>query len=67
MNRMVRYFAQAGDHPWGLTTTIELNSEEVTATGGTKPAIVPAGDPKDISASLPPGLLGDPKAVSRCS
>lgn len=60
-------FTQAGGHPWGLTTTIELNSEEVTATGGTKPAIVPAGDPKDISASLPPGLLGDPMAAPRCS
>jgi hypothetical protein len=63
-------FTQAGGHPWALTTDIELTSEEVHPPGlgaeaGTVP--VPTRDPKDIVASLPPGLLGDPLATPRCS
>ena len=29
--------------------------------------VVPTRDPKDIVAGLPPGLLGNPQAVPRCS
>jgi hypothetical protein len=59
-------FTQAGGHPWALTTDIELTSEEVpTREGGV--AIVPTQDPRDIVASLPGGLLGDPMAAPRCA
>ncbi len=59
-------FTQAGGHPWALTTVGELTSEE-----GINPSkthfIIPTRDPKDIVAGLPPGLLGDPQALPRCS
>jgi hypothetical protein len=60
-------FTQAGGHPWGLTTTIGLTSEEVPAPGLEGLMVpVPTRDPRDIVASLPPGLLGNPMAVPRC-
>jgi hypothetical protein len=55
-------FTQAGGHPWGLTVTGEFASEQLLGT-----AMVPTRDPKDFVTSLPPGLLGDPMAVPRCS
>lgn len=60
-------FTQAGGHPWALATDIELTSEEVYAPGTRDYIPVPTRDPKDIVASLPPGLLGDPLATPRCS
>jgi hypothetical protein len=62
-------FTQAGGHPWGLTTTGELSNEEaltLTDEYGLHP-VVPTRDPRDIVVDLPPGLLGDPMAVPRCS
>jgi hypothetical protein len=56
-------FTQAGGHPWGLLTTGELTTEKSVTGGG----VQPTRDPKDIVASLPPGLLGDPQALPRCS
>jgi hypothetical protein len=62
-------FTQAGGHPWALTTTFEFASEEVEKKNGseTEHLIVPKRDPKDIVVDLPPGLLGNPTAVQRCS
>jgi hypothetical protein len=62
-------FTQAGGHPWALTTTVEFTSEEVEfeEKGGKFFELVPTRDPKDIVVGLPPGLLGDPVAVPRCS
>ncbi|HEY3828453.1 MAG TPA: hypothetical protein VGL57_04575 [Solirubrobacteraceae bacterium] len=54
-------FTQAGGHPWALTTTGEFTTE--TLPNG---AIAPTRDPKDIVASLPPGLLGNPMAMPQC-
>jgi hypothetical protein len=54
-------FTQAGGHPWGLVTTGELTSE-----AGVEGEPQPTRDAKDIVASLPPGLLGDPQALPRC-
>jgi hypothetical protein len=54
-------FTQAGGHPDSLTNTIEFESDEV----GQGP--VPTRDAKDISVAIPPGMLGDPMAVPRCS
>ena len=58
-------FTQAGGHPWGLTTNIELTSVAISEPGGE--ITVPNHDVKDIVTSLPPGLLGDPMATPRCS
>jgi hypothetical protein len=58
-------FTQAGGHPWSLTASAKFTTEEVdNGQGG---AEEPARDAKDIVVSLPPGLLGDPMAVPRCS
>jgi hypothetical protein len=61
-----RPFTQAGGHPWGLTTTLEFSTEATSLSNG-EIARTPVQDPKDIVADLPPGLLGDPMAVPRCS
>lgn len=55
-------FTQAGGHPWGLTVTGEF-ATEVGKNGN----LVPTRDVKDVITYLPPGLLGDPMAVPRCS
>ena len=62
---------QAGSHPFQLTTALNLNQsaeliaaeQGATETGliGTAPAL-----PKHLSFNLPPGLIGDPRAVPAC-
>jgi hypothetical protein len=58
-------FTQAGGHPWGLTTTFEFASE-VIKSGNIEHDVVPTRNVKDVFAVLPPGLLGDPRAVPSC-
>lgn len=61
---------RAGSHPFQLTTVFILNqrlerqrgSGEGTANAGTLPAL-----PKNARFDLPPGLVGNPTAVPRCS
>lgn len=60
-------FTQAGGHPWALTTKIEFASEEFPVASGQRNVLVPTRDPKDVVVDLPPGLLGDPMALPRCS
>ena len=48
----------AGEHPFQLTTTLTLNQ---TATQ------YPVQMPKDLSFNLPPGLVGNPNAVTQCT
>ena len=62
---------QAGSHPFQLTTALNLNQSAELITGeqgatetgliGTAPAL-----PKQLSFNLPPGLIGDPRAVPAC-
>jgi hypothetical protein len=61
-------FTQAGSHPWALTNTFEVTTE-ATGEAGNQGEIdlYPIHDPKDIVNLLPPGVLGDPLAVPRCS
>ncbi len=56
---------QAGSHPFQLTTTLDLNQtlEENPQAGPTQSA--PAL-PKNLQFNLPPGLIGDPRAVTPC-
>ena len=51
---------QAGSHPFQLTTTIALNQRNA-------PLEEPAALTKDLSFRWPPGLLGNPTPLSRCS
>ncbi len=63
-------FTQAGGHPWALTTSLAVSTEEIHDRPNGGPGsygFVPTGDPKDLVVSLPPGLLGDPLATPQCS
>ncbi len=60
--------SQAGSHPFQLTTALNLNqrAELISKRGelrlvGAAPAL-----PKHLSFNLPPGLIGDPRAVPPC-
>jgi hypothetical protein len=53
--------SQAGSHPFTQTTTIALN----THPSGT--SVFPDGEAKDLTVSLPAGLVGDPTAAPRCT
>lgn len=50
---------QAGSHPFQLTTALTLNQ---TALPSKPPGLV-----KDVSADLPPGLVGNATALPRCT
>ena len=50
---------QAGSHPFGLTTTFDLNR---TATAPYLPGL-----PKDLHFNVPPGLIGNPTPFPQCS
>jgi hypothetical protein len=64
--------SQAGSHPFQLTASVDFNqSVEATPVGEGVPAVKglqPAapGLSKDLSFSLPPGLLGAVAAVEQC-
>ena len=73
---------QAGSHPFQLTTTLALNTQTAQVLkrsahqeygSGTEPAlaIVPEVQPltetKDLRFNIPPGLIGDPQALPKCS
>ena len=55
--------AQAGSHPYALTTSFVMNESEqkfgkfIAAGGGLK----------DVQVALPPGFVGNPNAVPKCS
>ncbi len=53
-------FDQAGGHPFALTSTVRFATEQVGAN------TVTTADPKDVIVELPPGLLANPNAVTRC-
>jgi hypothetical protein len=50
---------QAGSHPFGLTTTLDLNR---TGTAPFQPEM-----PKDLHFDLPPGLVGNPVPFPQCT
>jgi hypothetical protein len=58
---------QAGAHPDFTTVTTFSSKRNPAPEQGNRSAIIPVGSPKDIDASLPPGLVGNPNAVPQCS
>jgi hypothetical protein len=64
---------QAGSHPFQLTTTFALNTQAVASPGsGTRegeiiPEVRPIALTKDLRFSLPPGLVGNPTLLPKCS
>jgi hypothetical protein len=56
--------AQAGGHPYGLTTSIYFTS--TNQPEGTGSLYRPTEDVKNIVLDLPPGLVANPKASTTC-
>jgi hypothetical protein len=58
--------AQADNHPYGVTATVNLNTNIETRSGG--PLSFADVDPaKDIAVYPPLGFLGDPTAAAQCT
>jgi hypothetical protein len=55
---------QAGSHPYDLTVAMAFNNEVVNSAHEVIPA---GGEARTIDVKLPPGLVGNPTAVPRCS
>ncbi|HKF83365.1 MAG TPA: hypothetical protein VKB23_10450 [Solirubrobacterales bacterium] len=53
---------RAGSHPFAWTTTLTLNTEP-----GPGPKEIPEQALKDLRIQLPPGLVGTPALLPRCS
>ncbi len=65
---------QAGSHPEAFTTILALNVSSVNKTeictlitSQTPGCALLNSDVKDLEVPLPPGLIGDPTAMPRCS
>jgi hypothetical protein len=61
---------KAGSHPDQLTTTLVLNQRLERKRGveeGPENAQTLGVPPKNLSFELPPGLIGNPNAIPRCS
>ena len=58
---------QAGDHPFQLTTTLNLN-QVITPNPVTNIAASPRRELlKDLQFELPPGMIGNPNAIAQCT
>jgi hypothetical protein len=57
---------QAGAHPFQVTGSILLNQGADAAAVEGPPNAGPAVPARDVVAKLPPGLVANPSAVSRC-
>ena len=55
---------QAGSHPYEATFITDYNMHY---PGSYPPAQPAGGDPRNLTFNLPPGLVGDPYAVPRCT
>ena len=64
-------YTHAGGHPDQFNTEMDFATravlrDPVLGSWG-ELGSTPVADPRDIAAELPPGLIGDPQAVPRCS
>jgi hypothetical protein len=62
---------QAGSHPFQLTTTLTFNTDSVQAYKGHLEEILPEVRPieltKDLRFNVPPGLVGNPTPLPKCT
>src|SRR6202034_1565082 len=56
-------YTQAGSHPYEITVAFEPTSIG-SGTGAEKPS---GGEPRFMNVSLPPGIVGEPGAVPKCT
>jgi hypothetical protein len=52
-------FTKAGGHPYSASVSFRLNTAESSLPDG--------GAPKNVRVDLPPGLVGNPQAMPKCS
>jgi hypothetical protein len=53
---------QAGSHPYSLTVAFTLNN-----TGKMPARAEPVGEARNVVVNAPPGVIGDPQAMPRCT
>jgi hypothetical protein len=61
---------QAGSHPFQMTTALMLNTRTALVTKSSLPPyleVEPPGLTKDLYFTLPPGLVGNPTPLPKCS
>ncbi len=58
-------YTQAGGHPFAASTSFTFTTK--TGVGAYEGSTVPVEDPKTVDTLLPPGFVGDPRAVPKCS
>ncbi len=54
---------QAGSHPYEFTVAFGLNTTDSTS----EPEQPAGGEIRNINVNLPPGIVGDPRAVPQCT
>ena len=57
---------QAGDRPYGVTTTIDVNTVPDRGLSAGREPFEPVQEIKDVVVELPLGFVGDPLATERC-
>ncbi|HYV14506.1 MAG TPA: hypothetical protein VE972_00610 [Conexibacter sp.] len=59
-------YTQAGGHPDALATQIRFTTTTVTDASG-NPVVVPDEPVKEIKVDAPPGLIGNPASLPKCT
>jgi uncharacterized repeat protein (TIGR01451 family) len=54
---------QAGGHPYAVSTTLNLNTEQIPSE---RRQDTGSENPKDVVVDLPIGFIGDPQAAAKC-
>ena len=57
---------EAGSHP-DATTGFWFSRSDLNSVGAGATGAAPDGSPRNITVKLPPGVVGDPNAVPKCS
>ena len=58
---------EAASHPFQYTTSFALHTKPGAGGPGASPFVPAGGDVKDIAVALPPGLVGNPLSIARCT
>jgi len=59
---------QAGVHPFQMTTTVDFNQlSDISPLYRTGPEVNEPALEKDVNVKLPPGLIGNPTPIPRCT
>jgi uncharacterized repeat protein (TIGR01451 family) len=57
----------SGEHPYGITTTIDFNTTTTTRLAPPLDDLWPVEPVRDIVTDLPPGFVGDPSQLAQCT